>query len=124
MLIISESVVSCKTKLEIILYKQDFWQIIRTFRAICSVDGLQEQVQRQCQQRIVSILLAVSGHQKQQQDYQQILRIEIARKQLTQKISDAHWRGGLFSYLGTAAVPGRRRTVVITGSGRAAACAG
>ena len=42
----------------------------------------------------------------------------------TQKISDAHWRGGLFSYLGTAAVPGRRRTVVITGSGRAAACAG
>ena len=90
-------------------------------RTLCSSE---EQVQRHRQQRVVPILLAVSGHQKQQQNHQQILRVEISRKQMTKKTSDSCRCGELFSYLGTAAVPGRRRTVVVIGSGRAAFCVG
>ena len=54
---------------------------------------LQEQIQCQSQKRQISPVSTLSGHEKQQQDHQKILRVQIRRKQIP-KIASGLWRTG------------------------------
>lgn len=54
-----------------------------------SKEFLQEQIQRQGQQGPVLILLAVSCHEKQEQNDQKILGIQSLRQEIPEKIADA-----------------------------------
>lgn len=54
-----------------------------------SKEFLQEQIQRQGQQGPVLIFLAVSCHEKQEQNDQKILSIQSLRQKISEKISDA-----------------------------------
>ena len=56
---------------------------------------LQKQIEYQCQQRRILIFLAISGHQQNQQDDQQVTGIEITGKQILQEGSHTAASGRL-----------------------------